>query len=354
MSSNEVNLETQRLVLNTSHNHSNYLTIKETNESIDLNSDTSKFDLFKGLFYMFLSCLFKSIFSILSKYTLKDRTDLSSFQLMSYRVYFMLWISLSIILLFDTKILTNDLFKLKTKLISVIIRSLFAIVSMSMVIYSIKFMHISDVYSVYYIYPGFVILFSFVLLRERIQLLDGICLAACIIGAILIVKPGFIFTSDKPNTNLVYFGFVLIAALLKASEDVIVRNSGKEVHFLIYPLMYSVLGIVLFPIPMFLFDTTYPTFNLTEVFVLFFIALSSFCYQAFMVLGIQNEKAGRVSMVNYLQVALMYITDITMFHKSVQVLDLVGTLLIFSFNFINGLLKVKKRLNELNKFKLKK
>jgi drug/metabolite transporter (DMT)-like permease len=70
-----------------------------------------------------------------------------------------------------------------------------------------------------------------------------------------------------------------------------------------------------------------------------------------MALGLQNEKAGRVSMVNYLQVALMYISDITLFGKNLELLDLIGTIVIFGFNFINGLMKTIERLVELRKFK---
>jgi drug/metabolite transporter (DMT)-like permease len=342
MSKNEVSVST---------NH-NYMTI-QNNESIEINTDTTGFDLFKGLFFMFLSCLSKSVFSILSKYTLKDKPDLSSFQLLTYRTYFMLWISVSVMLLFGSKVITDDFLKHKDRIVMVIIRSVFAIVSMSLVIYSIKHIHVSEVYSVYYVYPGFVILFSFVLLREKVQLMDGLCLVACFVGAILIVKPEFIFKNETSGNKYQYFGLVLIAALLKAVEDVIIRNSGKEVFYLIYPLMYSVVGVILFPIPMFLFDTSYPSFTIFEVILLFFIAVSSFFYQTFMILGIQNEKAGRVSMVNYLQVAFMYVTDIALFNKSVQYLDLIGTLLIFSFNFTNGLLKTCKRISELNKLKNK-
>jgi drug/metabolite transporter (DMT)-like permease len=346
----------KNLLLENSNNHSNYLTIRETNESVEINADTNGFDLFKGLFYMFLSCLFKSIFSILSKYCLKDKSDLSSFQLLTYRTYFMLWISVSIMLLFDSKIITHELLKFKEKLCFVIIRSVFAIISMSLVVYSIKFIHISDVYSVYYVYPAFVILFSFIFLRERMQLFDGICLVACFLGVILIVKPVYLFGDEDgeglDGKNLIYVCLVLIAAFLKAVEDVIVRNSGKEVNYLIFPMMYSICGVLLFPIPMLLMDTKYPSFSFFDVCIVFLIALSSFLYQAFMVLGLQSEKAGRVSMVNYLQVALMYITDITVFNKSVQLLDIIGTVIIFAFNFTNGLMKTLKRINELKRLKL--
>ena len=73
-------------------NVGNYSTVAKSEEaSIQITDKTTAFDLWKGLFYMFLSCVFKSLFSVLSKYTLRDKRDLSSFQLLTYRyLYFSL------------------------------------------------------------------------------------------------------------------------------------------------------------------------------------------------------------------------------------------------------------------------
>jgi len=345
----------------------NYATFNNSNlnqrsyeVSIEINENTTTFDLYKGLIYMFFSCIFKSLFSILSKYTLKDKRDLSSFQLLTYRTYFMMWISIVVSFALPINVFSQKFAKLD-KLIPVFFRTIFAIISMSLVIYSIKFMHVSDVYSVYYIYPAFVILFSLFFLKEKVGFFDILCLIACFAGAILIVKPDFIFynTSATPTQNTThthnsfYFLLVVLAALLKAVEDVIIRNVGKEVNFLIFPYMYSVLGMILFPIPMFLFDSVYPSFSFFDVVVIFLIGLCTFLYMSFMALGFQNESAGRVSMVNYFQVALMYISDLCLFDKKLQLLDLIGTCLIFGFNFTNGLMKALKRMNSLERVRMK-
>ena len=103
------------------------------------------------------------------------------------------------------------------------------------------------------------------------------------------------------------------------------------------------------------FDSIYYlSFSLGDWGIILVIATLTYMYQFFMALGLQNEGAGRVSMVNYIQVALMYVCDLTIFGKPLQSLDLVGTCLIFGFNFTNGLLKVSSRLEELNKKKLQK
>lgn len=341
-------------------NDSDYSTFNNSNSksrsceaSIEINENTTAFDLYKGLIYMFLSCIFKSAFSVLSKYAFKDKKDLSSFQLLTYRTYFMMWISVSVSFALPMNVFSQKFAKLD-KIVPIILRTLFAIISMSLVMYSVKFIHISDVYSVYYIYPAFVILFSILFLREKVGFFDICCLLACFCGAILIVKPDFIFKGNsEAKHNGFFFILVIFAALLKAIEDVIIRNVGKDVNFLIIPFMYSLMGIILFPIPMFLFDTIYPQFSLFDVFIIFLIGLCTFLYMAFMALGFQNESAGRVSMINYFQVALMYISDIALFDKKLHILDLLGTCLIFGFNFTNGVIKAFNRMEELNKIKSK-
>jgi len=353
--------------LNTHHNQNDNVHQRANNNSRDIsnislgnysvfiNHQTTNFDLYKGLFFMFISCIFKSLFSILSKFCLEKKADLTSFQLLAFRTYFMVLINILIMLFYPVKVFSNE-FIGRSKLIPMIIRSVLAIFSMTLLIYSLKFLHLSDVYSIYYMYPGLVMLFSYCFLKERMNFLDYTCLIACFIGAILIIKPDFIFPTPVKSHNhrLSMLGLVLISALLKAIEDIIIRDSGKDFHYLSIPFLYSCIGIVLFPLLMIIFDGGVPSFTFVEVIVVFLVALCTYLYQAFMALGLQNENAGRVSMVNYFQVAFMYISDITIFRREFTFIDFLGPLLIFGFNFINGLYKCNKRMENKAKIQMKK
>ena len=213
-------------------------------------------------------------------------------------------------------------------------------------------MNISDVYAIYYIYPALVILLSYTFLREKLSAFDFICLASCFIGAILIIKPAFLFHQiSKVSNNNIFYLFVLLGALFKSCEDVIVREVKHDVHYMAYPFFYSIIGVLLFPIPMIINDRVYPSFNLKEVFLIFLIGLCTFLYQMFMALGLMNENAGRVSMINYLQVALMYLSDLLIFGKPFQYLDFTGIMLIFGFNFTNGVIKALSRIKQLDEMK---
>jgi drug/metabolite transporter (DMT)-like permease len=321
--------------------------------SMEMKEEYTTFDLVQGLFFMACSCVFKSLFSILSKWSLQGKKDLSSFQLLTFRTYFMFWISIIALMIGKVNVFSEETIKRK-QILALTTRTVLAIMSMSLVIYSLKYMHISDVYSIYYLYPALVILFSWLFLQEKVGSFDYFCLVSCFIGAILIVKPQFLFSTEQHSTsNSLFFLIVFCGAILKAIEDVIVRNVGKDVHFLIFPFSYALIGILLFPIPMAINDKVYPTFTFGEIVVLFLIGLCTFCYQMFMALGLQNENAGRVSMINYFQVALMYISDLSFFGKPFQLMELFGTFLIFFFNVTNGTLKAIKRIKQLKEFKEK-
>lgn len=322
-----------------------------TEDSVLIKNDTTEFDLFKGLIFMSLSCIFKSIFSILSKFLLKEKKDISSFQVLTFRTYFMFWISICSIIVLRIDIFSEEFIK-KKRIFLVCIRTLFALLSMSLVIYSLKTMNISDVYAIYYIYPALVILISFIFLKEKLYWFDFICLISCFVGAILIIQPEFMFqhTSKISNKNILYL-LVFLGALFKSCEDVIVRDIKHDVHYMAYPFFYSLIGVFFFPIPMFIYDRVYPSFNLLETLLLFSIGLCTFLYQMFMALGLMNESAGRVSMINYFQVAFMYLSDLFIFGRRFKYLNFIGIMLIFGFNFTNGMIKVFARMKQLDEAK---
>jgi len=162
---------------------------------------------------------------------------------------------------------------------------------MSLVVFSLKYMHISDVYSIYYVYPALVILLGFIFLGEKPGIFDYFCLVSCFIGAILIIKPSFIFDADpihKKNSNGWLFFIVFCAAFIKSVEDVIVRNVGQHANFMVYPFLYSIIGMLLFPIPMLINDRVYPSLNFMDTFIIFLVGFFTFFISN--VYGIRTAK----------------------------------------------------------------
>lgn len=85
--------------------------------------------------------------------------------------------------------------------------------------------------------------------------------------------------------------------------------------------------------------------------MIFLNAISTFLYMTFLALAPRNESAGKISMINYMQLVFMYFSDLFIFDKKIDFFDVLGLALIFGFNFINGILKADKRIKHLNRMK---
>lgn len=343
--------------------------------SIDINNKTTTFDLFKGLFFMFISCLFKSIFSILSKFVLYNNSNLNSFVLLVAKVYIMIVISIFAVVYYAMFDNINKLAPSKKDFNKVVLRSLLSIICISIIIFSLNILSISDVFSIYYIYPGIVMLFSLLILKEKTTKIDYICLLACIIGVLLIIRPAFVSkylfylpekdeknynNLQKPNnyikiknnpiynlSKLFVVCLVIIASISKAIEDIIIKSIGSYVEAILYPIVYSFLGIIMYPlfVIMFRFNiSSLLNLDFTTYIILIVIAISSYLMQFFMAKSFQKESASRASMVNYLQLIFMFLSDLVLFNHKFYLVDLIGTFLIFGFNFANGVYKFLDRL----------
>jgi len=309
---------------------------------------TSLFDTYKGLLFMFFSCLLKSLFGIFCKYALFRNAELTSYHLLFYKVNIMLvlFAIFSIITYRKNKEIFKDLINInQNQLIYLIIRSLFSILACSLLMLALKYMSISDVFAIYYLYPGIVVLLSNFILNEKVGNFDYICLIACFIGVICVLRPNIDFIEGNNNFGILTI-FVLLSALFKGCEDIILRYIGKKIHFLIIPFLYSIVGFLIYLLQVLLFTEGKGLIIQMEFFdwiIIFLIAFLSGSYQALMALAFGNENAGRASMVNYFQILFTFIADIIIFNRQTVILDYIGILLIFGFNFTNGCIKIYYR-----------
>ena len=140
--------------------------------------------------------------------------------------------------------------------------------------------------------------------------------------------------------------FVLLSVLFKASEDIILRYIGKKIHYLIIPFLYSGVGFFVYLLQIIVFNENKGLIIELSFFdwiIIFLIAFLSVSYQALMALAFGNENAGRASMINYFQILFTFIADIIIFNRQTVILDYIGILLIFGFNFTNGCIKIYYR-----------
>ena len=195
---------------------------------------------------------------------------------------------------------------------------------------------------------GIVVLFSHFILNEKVGNFDYICLFFCFIGVLCVLRPGINFFDDT-NYGILSI-FVLLSALFKACEDIILRYIGKKTHFLYTPLLYCIVGFFIYLIQVVLFKDNNELIikmSLYDWGIICIIAFLAVSYQSLMALGFRNEKAGRASMINYFQILFTFLADIFIFKRETVFLDYIGILLIFGFNFTNSCIKVYYRKKEI-------
>ena len=320
------------------------------NSSFGSNKNLTKFDTFKGLLYMFLSCIFRSLFSIFSKYILNYNYYLTSYHLLMYKVYIMSFIDILVIfyLYFFNYIQFQKINTISIKsLIFLIIRSILSIFGQTLTILSLKYMSISEVYSIYYLYPGFVILLTNLILNEKVENFDYICFFFCFIGVLFVVRPNFDYLIQN-NIILFLISGLLLSALFKSFEDIIIRYLRKDVYFLLFPIVYALIGLIFYPIFLLIYLNEIRSDYLIEMSyyewsIIVLIAVFSFCYQALMAASFKYENVGRADLINYFQVLFMFISDIYLFDKHTVFYDYLGIFFIFGFNLSNGIIKSYKR-----------
>ena len=335
-----------------------------SNQTIEYTLQTTTFDMYKGFVFMFISCVLKSLFSFISKLILLKYTFITSFHLLAVKVYIMIFICgafMYALYLYNPNSI-NDIKRTSLKnILFVSFRSIMSIIATSLTIMSLKYMPISDVYAIYYLYPGIIIIFSYCLINEKSSFFDYVCFISCFIGVLFVIRPQlFTFTSAN-NDNMQTYIYnlliccVILSAVFKALEDMIIRHIGRNIHFIIIPLLYCLLGLVLYPIPLIIFCSdgvnAFRFVDMKGWILIILLACLSFCYTILLALSFQNENAGRASMINYLQVLFMFLADIYVFERKTVLLDYIGISLIFCFNFMNGVIKFYKRNKKLQKLK---
>lgn len=350
------------------NNSKNIKSLLDTSTSILIDKETTNFDLYKGLLFMLISCILKSLFSLGSKLLLERSELLNSFIILLLKAYIMVLISVVfIVVLYYTS--PEKLFPKSDALIKVAIRATLSICSLSIIIFSLKILAISEVFSIYYAYPGIVLILSIIFLKEKAGKMDYFCLFACFCGVLLLIRPEFISklfnvpasnVAHKVSINhkadneefyvpkIILLLLVLLAAIFKATEDIIIKKVGKGVSPILYPIVYSFIGLLLYAIPIVVFKVHIDPIlhlGLIDWGFLLAIAICSYGMQFFMALAFQGEYASRASMVNYLQLVFMLLSDVFIFHKTFYYIDIIGTFMIFGFNLANGIYKFCSRLS---------
>lgn len=299
----------------------------------------------KGIIFMFCSCLFKTLTDILSLMFLNKNPKISYFQILSFTSIFLLIISISCLLIFKIDILNKNIIK-KQAIFPLFLIPHLGITSLTILVYSSTNMNLSDLNFCFSLFPAFIILFSYLLFRESLNSFDYLSMILCSVSTILMMKPEIIFNVNHTTSNSFSLILIIISALFKSFEIILIRSQRDNFHFLVLPLVYSIMGLIIFSLAMFSTTYTYPVLTIYEGVFLFVIGLSTFCYLLFMTLALKNEKAGNVSLINYFQFAMMLIS-VSLINKYYNIDQLIGSFFIICLITINLFVKISERKGKL-------
>lgn len=336
-----------------------------TYHSVIISKNTGTFEMYKGFLFMFISCLFRTSATVLGKYILETKKDLTSFQLNAYVGFYLMSISIFIFVLFLIGLIELEI-KNKKNIYYVAGRSFMAITVETFIVLALRFLPASNVYSVFFLYPGLVMILSSMILKENFSFLDFLCFPICFVGVILVIKPKIFFSNDELNIHVknsdgknlinnsnsheshdILYLLVFLACFAKGTGDFIVRKV-KDISPFIIPMGMSIVGIIILPILVMIDHTKIPEIILKDHILFFINAFLIFFYQFFLASSLQNDNAGRVVMINYVQLVFLFIADIFVFNKKFEWLNFLGIMIIFTINVANAIYKTIKRIDTRN------
>ena len=216
-----------------------------------------------------------------------------------------------------------------------ILRSLAGSLGLIFYFYSIDRLILSDSSMLNKLSPFFVVLFAWIFLKTKIKTFQIFSLALALTGSILIIKPGFHFSSTFPA--IVGLGSAVMAGL----AYVIVSYLGdKENSYTIVFYFSLVSTIICFP---FLFiDPVIPSF--VQVLLLLGAGTAAAGGQIFLTLSYKSAPPVEVSIYQYSQIVASGILGIFLFAELPDTYSLIGYLLIFTGGYLMYILGKKESL----------
>ena len=103
---------------------------------------------------------------------------------------------------------------------------------------------------IFFLNPIFTALLAAVVLGEPFGCFEGICAALCMVGAILVSKPEFVFGGndaipDDTTSSGRMFAVLcaLLGAMMSAFAYITVRKVGKGAHFLVHTVYFGLVSL---------------------------------------------------------------------------------------------------------------
>lgn len=264
----------------------------------------------KGVLFIIISAFG---FAMMSAFV-KLSGDLPSFQKTFFRNI------TSCIIAFVLVVINKESFfgKLKNQKI-LILRSLFGTLGIVFNFYAIDKLVLSDANMLNKLSPFFVIIFSAIFLKEKINLKQGLAIIIVFIGALFIIKPQF-------NLEIIPSLIGILGAIFAAAAYTCLRSlGGKEKYYTIvfYFSFFSTIVILPFMI------MVYKEMTLSQLIYLILAGVFASIGQFGITLAYKYAKAKEISIFDYSNIIFSALISIILFGVIPDYLSIIGYIIIF-------------------------
>ncbi len=264
----------------------------------------------KGVLFIIISAFG---FAMMSAFV-KLSGDLPSFQKTFFRNI------TSCIIAFVLVVINKESFfgKLKNQKI-LILRSLFGTLGIVFNFYAIDKLVLSDANMLNKLSPFFVIIFSAIFLKEKINLKQGLAIIIAFIGALFIIKPQF-------NLEIIPSLIGILGAIFAAAAYTCLRSlGGKEKYYTIvfYFSFFSTIVILPFMI------MVYKEMTLSQLIYLILAGVFASIGQFGITLAYKYAKAKEISIFDYSNIIFSALISIILFGVIPDYLSIIGYIIIF-------------------------
>ena len=268
----------------------------------------------KGIIFIVVSALG---FAMMSAFV-KLAGDLPSFQ----KTFFRNLVSCIIAAVFIIKNKESFFGKKESQKI-LVLRSIFGTIGIVFNFYAIDKLVLSDANMLNKLSPFFVIIFSALFLKEKINIKQSIAIIIAFLGALFIIKPTF-------NLDIIPSLIGVIGAVCAAAAYTCLRVlGGKEKHYTVvfYFSLFSTIAIFPFMI------AVYKSMTMTQLIYLILAGIFASIGQFGVTLAYKYAPSKEISIFDYSNIIFSAIISFIIFGDFPDYLSTLGYIIIFSASF---------------------
>lgn len=204
-----------------------------------------------------------------------------------------------------------------------ILRSIFGTIGIVLNFYAIDKLVLSDANMLNKLSPFFVIIFSALFLKERINIKQSIAIVIAFLGALFIIKPTF-------NLDIIPSLLGVMGAICAAAAYTCLRVlGGKEKHYTVVFFFSLFSTVVIFPFMI----VVYKSMTMTQFIYLILAGVFASIGQFGVTLAYKYAPSKEISIFDYSNIIFSAIISFIIFGVLPDYLSVLGYIIIFSASF---------------------